>query len=43
MNFLFSDKLEGNKKVSCHNKQEIQSYDGGMVRIIVSSAVDLRG
>ena len=43
MNFLFSDIFERNKKVSSHNKQAIQSYDGVMVRVIVSSAVDLRG
>ena len=42
MHFLFSDIFERNKKVSYHNKQAIQSYDGVMVSVIVSSAVDLR-
>jgi ribosomal protein L19 len=32
MHFLFSDIFERNKKVSYHNKQAIQSYDGVMVR-----------
>ena len=43
MHFLFSDIFECNKKVSYHNKQAIQSYDGVMVSVIVSIAVDLRG
>ena len=43
MHFLFSDIFERNKKVSYHNKQAIQSYDGVIVRVIVSSAVYLRG
>ena len=43
MHFLFSDIFERNKKVSYHNKQAIQSYNGVMVSVIVSSAVDLRG
>ena len=43
MHFLFSDIFERNKKVSYHNKQAILSYDGVMVSVIVSSAVDLHG
>jgi hypothetical protein len=43
MHFLFSDIFERNKKVSYHNKQAILSYDGVMVSVIVSSAVDLNG
>ena len=43
MYFLFSNTFERNKKVSYHNKQIIQSYDGVMASVIVSSAVDLRG
>ena len=43
MHFLFSDIFERNKKVSYHNKQVIQSYDGVMVSVIVSSVVYLRG
>ena len=43
MHFLFSDIFERTKKISYHNKQAIQSYDGVMVSVIVSSAVDLRG
>ena len=43
MHFLFSDIFERNKKVSYHNKQAILSYDGVMVSVIVSSAVNLHG
>ena len=43
MYFLFSNTFERNNKVSYHNKKAIQSYDGVMVSVIVSSAVDLRG
>ena len=43
MHFLFSDIFERYKKVSYHNKQAIQSYDGVMVMVIVLGAVDLRG
>ena len=43
MHFLFSEIFERNKKVSYHNKQAIQSYDGVMVSVIVSSVVDLHG
>jgi uncharacterized membrane protein len=43
MNFLFSDIFERNKKVRYHNKQAILSYDGVMVSVIVSSAVNLHG
>ena len=43
MHFLFSDIFERNKKVSYHNIQAIQNYDGVMLSGIVSSAVDLRG
>ena len=43
MHFLFSNIFERNTKASCHNKQAIQSYNGVIVRVIVSSAVDLRG
>ena len=43
MYFLFSNTFERNKEVSYHNKQAILRYDGVMVRVIVSSAVDLRG
>ena len=43
MHFLFSNIFERNKKVSYHDKQTIQSSDGVMVSVIVSSAVDLGG
>jgi hypothetical protein len=37
------NEQEIDMKVSYHNKQAMQSYDGVMVSVIVSSAVDLRG
>ena len=43
MNFLFSDIFERNKKVRYHNKQAILSYDGVMVSVIESNAVNLHG
>ena len=43
MHFLFSDIFERNTKVSYHNKQAILSYDGVMISVIVSSAVDHMG
>ena len=43
MHFLLSNIFEPNKKVSFHNKQAIQSYDGVMISVIVSNAVYLRG